>query len=235
VIVCALETSGLAGSVALVRFEDAPRAPMASGGAPAGGHLLAEESYAEGLRHGRAVIPSLERALATAGLGKRDVDLFVVGTGPGSFTGLRVGIATGKGLAYALQRPLAGAPSFDALAASLPASSLEGAASLIVAADARRDRLYVGRYDPVTRLRSGDFAVVAAAKVLEGCAGPVVLAGAALERYPDLLAATRFVTAHAPARVLAALGHAAHKASPEKTFHDVNPLYLTSGVAAAEA
>src|SRR5437016_2738225 len=110
-----IETSGTVGSVALV--ED--------------GRVLAEETFAKGLRHGQALVPAIGRALAAAGVGKRDVDLFAVGTGPGSYTGLRVGIATAKTLAFALGKPLFGVPSFDAIARAIPPALRR--ASIVVA------------------------------------------------------------------------------------------------------
>lgn len=217
-IALAIETSGTVGSVALV--DDARG-------------LLAEVTYEKGLRHGQAIIPSIEQALAEAGLEKRAIDLLVAGIGPGSYTGLRVGIATAKALAYALKKPAVGAASFDALAAALPAATLEGAASLLVATDARRDRLYTGRYDPRTRARRGDFAVLPVARLLEGLAAPVLVTGAGLERYPALAAQVRYVEAHAPAREVARLGIEAWRANPGATLHDVKPLYLTPGLAGA--
>jgi len=79
--------------------------------------------------------------LAGAGLGLADVRGFAVGLGPGSFTGLRIGLATVKGLAYARRIPVAGASSLAALA-------LEGPEQIPLAAIAvaRRGEIYLGRY-----------------------------------------------------------------------------------------
>jgi tRNA threonylcarbamoyladenosine biosynthesis protein TsaB len=240
VIALAIETSGVRGSVAL---RDDARG------------LLAEVAYDEGLRHGAAIVPSIERALAEAKLERRAIDLLVAGVGPGSYTGLRVGIATAKALAFALKRPAVGVASFDALAASLDAAALAGARSLVVAADARRERLYAGVYNVDTRARVGDFKVVPAARLFEGLEGEVALAGYALERHPQLrlgfastesfapsdapalpreLQRARAIEAHPPAREVARLGIEAWRANPAATLHDVKPLYLTPGLAGAE-
>jgi tRNA threonylcarbamoyladenosine biosynthesis protein TsaB len=79
--------------------------------------------------------------LSRAGLTLDDVRAFAIGLGPGSFTGLRIGLATVKGLAYARRIPVCGASSLEALA-------LEGPEGVPVAAIAvaRRGELYVGRY-----------------------------------------------------------------------------------------
>jgi tRNA threonylcarbamoyladenosine biosynthesis protein TsaB len=88
---------------------------------------------------------AVQELLGGAGLTLGDVQGLVVGLGPGSFTGLRIGLATVKGLAYARRLPVAGASSLAALALEGPAD-----VPLAVVAVARRGELYLGRY-----LRSG--------------------------------------------------------------------------------
>jgi tRNA threonylcarbamoyladenosine biosynthesis protein TsaB len=66
-------------------------------------------------RHGSHLLAQIEAALELAGAGIADVTALAVGTGPGSFTGLRVGLATAKTIAYARELPLLGVPSSDAL------------------------------------------------------------------------------------------------------------------------
>jgi tRNA threonylcarbamoyl adenosine modification protein YeaZ len=219
VICCGLETSGSVGSVAVI---DEAR-------------VLAEETFERDLRHGRAILPSLEACLSRAGLDKRAMGLFAVGTGPGSYTGLRVGIMTAKTLAFVLGRPLVGVPSFDALAAELPPEAVAGAASIVVASDARRERLYVGIYDPATRQRRGEIEARPLPQVLRDVPTPVVLAGAGLERFPALSgAALRSIEAHPRARAVARLALAElARGGPTPNLHPVAPLYLAKGVAAA--
>jgi tRNA threonylcarbamoyladenosine biosynthesis protein TsaB len=66
-------------------------------------------------RHGSFLLEQVDEVLGTAGVQLGEVAAFAVGTGPGSFTGLRVGLATAKTLAYAAGRPLVGLPSSEAL------------------------------------------------------------------------------------------------------------------------
>src|SRR5688572_24887341 len=98
-LVLALDTATPAGSCAVARD----------------GHVLLE-TRGEGARsHGERLPMELMTLLEAAGIVLRDVDVFAVTTGPGSFTGLRIGIATMQGLAFAEGRPLIGVSGLDAL------------------------------------------------------------------------------------------------------------------------
>lgn len=217
--VIGIETSGTVGSVALVDGE---------------GRVLGEETFEKGLRHGQALVPALERVLARAGVEKRAIDAVAVGIGPGSYTGLRVGIAAARSVAYALEKPLLGVPSFDAIAAALPPEIHAGRASVVVAEDARRDHVYVGRYVAEgTRLRrAAAFDVVPPERALEGAPRPLLLVGNAAARYPAILVAAPDVTAappeagHAHARSIARLALERIRRGDRDPIHQVAPLYL---------
>jgi tRNA threonylcarbamoyladenosine biosynthesis protein TsaB len=79
------------------------------------GDALAVTSWPAGYRHGETLLPALERLLGDNGIDRSRIAAIVVGTGPGAFTGLRVGIATAKGLAHGLGRPIIGIPTAAAL------------------------------------------------------------------------------------------------------------------------
>jgi tRNA threonylcarbamoyladenosine biosynthesis protein TsaB len=98
-----------------------------------GGHELAFAS-AEGGHAAQRALVLVDEVLARAGYEPQDVAQIVVGCGPGSFTGLRIGIATARGLALALGRPCVGVSTLEALVAGAP-----GALALI---DARRGELF---------------------------------------------------------------------------------------------
>jgi len=100
--------------------------------------------------HARDLVPALERLLAAAGVerrgGKLSLAAVIVGLGPGSYTGLRVGIATAQALARASGATLHGIPSFEALAFA----ELEPGEEGTVAMDARAGRFYHARYRRVS-------------------------------------------------------------------------------------
>jgi tRNA threonylcarbamoyl adenosine modification protein YeaZ len=88
------------------------------------GALLHERSWIAGYRHGEELLGRIETLLADASVPTGGLGGLVVGTGPGAFTGLRVGLATVKGLAFALRLPVVGVPTGEAL---LAAASADGA------------------------------------------------------------------------------------------------------------
>lgn len=107
-----------------------------------GRSVLAESSALQRAGHSERLLPLVDEVLARAGLPLAAVERIAVGLGPGSFTGVRLGLATAKGLQLATGIPLVGVSSLAALAAS--AWSLEG--PLVAALDARRDEVYAALY-----------------------------------------------------------------------------------------
>lgn len=81
-----------------------------------GKKVLANYDAVGKLNHSALLVPTIKKAFAKAGKKIRDVALFSVGIGPGSFTGLRVGVTAIRGLAIALDKPLIGIPTMDAIA-----------------------------------------------------------------------------------------------------------------------
>ena len=105
----------------------------ALGLARADGSLVASDTWATGHRHGEELLPRLDALLASAGAGPTDIAIIGVGTGPGSFTGLRVGLATAKTMAYVLGVPLTGISTAEGLAL---ASGVQGEVGVALPAGA---------------------------------------------------------------------------------------------------
>jgi len=78
--------------------------------------LLAEQSWRSGREQTTQLLPNIQRMMALVGVRTADLGGVAVATGPGSFSGVRIGIATAKGLAYSLDIPIWGVPSLDVLA-----------------------------------------------------------------------------------------------------------------------
>jgi len=106
------------------------------------GTVLAAESVAAARGHAEMLFPMLARVLAQADLDYADLDRFAVTTGPGSFTGVRVGLAAARGLALGRSRPIIGITTLEAIAATV-SPQVDTGRRLGVAIDARRGELYV--------------------------------------------------------------------------------------------
>ena len=91
-----------------------------------------------GLTHSRTLMPLVDGMLSAAGLRVQDMDLLAAANGPGSFTGLRIGVSALKGLAWALKKPCCGVSTLAAMARNL--AHMEGL--IICAMDARRNQVY---------------------------------------------------------------------------------------------
>ncbi len=108
----------------------------------AGEQVLGERRLDEARRHARDLAPAVRDLLAAQGWRVRDLSAIAVGRGPGSYTGLRVGLMTAKTLAYATGVPLLALETFAAIAQQAPAEAL----TLDVIADAQQDKVYAQRF-----------------------------------------------------------------------------------------
>jgi tRNA threonylcarbamoyl adenosine modification protein YeaZ len=158
-----MDTSTPAVTAGLVAWEDSePRS-------------LAERVTVHPRAHGELLMPQLLEILAETGRQLADVDAIVVGSGPGPFTGLRVGMVTAAALGHASGRRVHPVCSLDAVAAQVVAE-----APVLVATDARRKEVYWARYDASGRRRSEPAVDFPAAVASDG---PVAGRGPSL--YPD--------------------------------------------------
>lgn len=126
-LILALESSAKAASCALCRDE----------------LLLAQSFQNTALTHSVTLLPMVEAMLQNAGVVLEEVELVAAANGPGSFTGLRIGVAEAKGLAWAGNIPCAGCSTLESMAWTL--AHLEGA-ELCCCMDARRNQVYAARF-----------------------------------------------------------------------------------------
>ena len=103
------------------------------------GELLAQSFQCSGLTHSRTLLPMVNDLLKNCGQTLEQVDVIAVAAGPGSFTGLRIGVATAKGLAWARETPCAPCSTLESMA--WPLAHLKGRL-IVCAMDARRAQVY---------------------------------------------------------------------------------------------
>src|SRR5580658_6402061 len=102
--------------------------------------MIAQESLAMKRGHAEALMPLIARVIKASGIGFAALDRIAVTTGPGSFTGLRVGLSAARGIALAANRPVVGVTTLTAYAA--PVVGQNGEQPVIAAIDARHDQVY---------------------------------------------------------------------------------------------
>src|SRR5688500_10816661 len=123
----AVETSGRIGSVALADDD----------------RVLTESEFPHGLKHAAEIIPIIDRLCRERGWAPRDIEHVYVSAGPGSFTGLRIGITLAKTLAFARGIKIVAVPSVRVLVENAP----HEARHAIIVLDAKRDQIFTARFE----------------------------------------------------------------------------------------
>jgi len=223
-IILALETATRAGSLALMVDGELSRAMAGDATRPHGARLPGE----------------LQQFAAVDGRTLRDVDVFAVVTGPGSFTGLRVGIAAVQGLALAGARPVIGIPTLDAMASGWMETHAGEVDCVAACLDGARDDVFYAMYDARVRREDGSLPPLFEARVATATmaasdiaawpgGGRLAVIGNAGERFaavfrdalPDAHVDWTMPNLAAAAATLAA-GRLASAANP----HALRPLYV---------
>jgi tRNA threonylcarbamoyl adenosine modification protein YeaZ len=191
--------------------------------------------YEYNLETGRGLsvllVPTIERVIAAAGLRIADIDYFACGLGPGSFTGIRIGLATIKGLSIARNKPVVGISTLDILAENSPHSN----GLIVPAIDARRGLIYCCSYKRERGLlkRKSEYLLLSLDEFVKKFANKTIILGDALALYKDKMQGRIkgaiildkdywFPKAHN----LIELALAKIKARQFSTAQAVNPVYL---------
>lgn len=155
-----------------------------------GSRVLAEDDSVSGDRHAELLLPRVQRCLAQSGLTLGDIDLIGVGIGPGSFTGVRVGVATAKGFGLSLQKPVCGVVSLAALAQAAAGAAARDGEWLAPLLDAFKGEVFGALYrvtpqGVLLELEPFHAAPAAALARISAAVGshPLTLFGAGLRRY----------------------------------------------------
>jgi tRNA threonylcarbamoyladenosine biosynthesis protein TsaB len=207
--------------------------PDAVVGVSADGEALRESQVPPGAdgrpNHAQVLLPEIERSVGVAG-GWYRIDRIAVGIGPGSFTGLRIGISTARALAQAREIPIAPVGSLVALARGIGRDGGEGARLALPTIDARRGEAFAALYDGEAELWEPFVAPPAElADRVRALERPCLAAGDGALRFAAELKAAGATVAppedsihHLAARDVCAAGEAASEAPPDQ----IQPLYL---------
>ncbi|MFO0795285.1 MAG: tRNA (adenosine(37)-N6)-threonylcarbamoyltransferase complex dimerization subunit type 1 TsaB [Candidatus Brocadiaceae bacterium] len=157
--VLGIETSGNIGEVAICKDR----------------HVVITKDFGAGMQHSKELIPAIKDIFTQASWAFRDIDLIAVDVGPGSYTGLRIGVACAKTLAYALNKPVIDVPLFDIIAESYPLDTTP----ICPVLNARRNCVYACIYtcENAQRKRLSEFMMIQPEKLLTILPRPVVVFG----------------------------------------------------------
>lgn len=210
--VIGIETSGNVGGVAIC--ED--------------NHVIIAKDFS-GMQHGKELIPAIRTTLHEIGWSPGDIDLIAVDVGPGSYTGLRVGVTCAKTLAYALNKPVIDVPIFDIIAENYAIGSIP----ICPIIDAKRNHVYACIYklEGVRRKRLSEFLVIQPEKLLSILPRPVIIFGDGVTPYKGIFQQKDIVVdeeGHAipNAKYLAPLGKKMYDAGHRCEAGKLLPLYL---------
>ena len=170
--VLALETATIAGSVAVLDDVEG---------------LIGEVRVDVKIAHAERLMPSIEWLLNSSNISINDIDVFAVSIGPGSFTGLRIGVSTAKGFAFATGRPIVAVPTIDAFARTLPFCSH----LICPILDARKNEVYAGLYkwEDNRCVKIMPETAISPEELVQKITGPVVFTGDGVKKYRELISA----------------------------------------------
>ncbi len=170
-LILAIENSGMCGSVALVSRS----------------HCLNEQSLLSRLTHSKRLLSTVKEIMEESQVDWPDIDAIAITLGPGSFTGLRIGLSTVKGLAMATGIPLIGVSSLDGLACQCQYTSLQVCPVL----DARKNEVYTALYrsdDTFHIKRTSDYMVTGPENLSALISEPTLFLGDGLDVYGEIIA-----------------------------------------------
>lgn len=153
-------------------------------GVPTDGAVIGSVGLSSNVTHSRRLLSSIDWLMTEVGVGWEEIDAVGVSLGPGSFTGLRIGMATAKGLVAAAGKKLVGVSTLDALAGKCVSQRL-----ICSVLDARKKEVYAALYrsDTAGNLqRVGDIEALAPEKLAERIEEPVVMIGDGAVVYKQL-------------------------------------------------
>lgn len=220
--VLGIETSGNIGGVAICENK----------------HVVLAKNLEAGMQHGKELIPAIKEIFQQIGWKFSDIDLIAVDVGPGSYTGLRIGITCAKTIAYALQKPVIDVPVFDIIAEDYVMDSLP----ICPVIDARRNHVYACIYKPVLihidqklkiirKERVSEFLVIQPERLLSILPRPVVVFGDGVSAYQEVfrqkdISIDEEEKATPKAKHVALLGEMAYESGHRCDLDKLLPLYL---------
>jgi len=167
--VLGIETSGLIGNIAVCD----------------GNTVVGKKTYGKNFSHGKEIVSSLESIFNEINWEPNDIDLIAVSIGPGSYTGLRIGVTCAKTLAYGLQKPVIDVPTLDVLVENVKDNNAKIICPVI---DAKRKSVYACMYDRNKNKRITDFLIISPDSLIDMLPDSALIFGDGIAPYKQIFA-----------------------------------------------
>jgi tRNA threonylcarbamoyladenosine biosynthesis protein TsaB len=193
--------------------------------------IIKEESILLDRRQSSELIPKIEELIKISKTSINKIDVFIIGLGPGSFTGLRIGVSAIKGFGIATGKPCIGVPSIDAIAFNAGETAMD----IIPIIDAKRSQVYAAIYRRKAGqlARLSDYMVVSIARLFKKTKVKSVFLGDGVSLYKDNISSANKKTIfleeqnwYPRARNLIKIGFSKIRKSRKTDFKSLTPLYL---------
>ena len=167
--VVGIETSGLIGNIAVCD----------------GNIVVGRKTYGKNLSHGKEIVSSLESIFNEIKWKPNDIELIAVSIGPGSYTGLRIGVTCAKTLAYGLGKPVIDVPTLDVLVENVKDNSAKTICPVI---DAKRKSVYACIYDRDKKRKITDYLIISPDSLIDMLPESTLIYGDGIAPYKQIFA-----------------------------------------------
>ena len=211
--VLGIETSGLVGNIAVCD----------------GNAVVGKKTYDKNLSHGKEIVSSLESIFNEIEWKPNDIDLIAVSIGPGSYTGLRIGVTCAKTLAYGLAKPVIDVPTLDVLVENVKDSNARAICPVI---DAKRKSVYACIYDRDKNRKITDYLIISPDNLKDMLPESTLIFGDGIAPYKEVFAQKKLTILSdeklgiANAANVARLGMERYEQGMRCEINALAPLYL---------
>ena len=167
--------------------------PVCSVAISASGKTIAQAEVTEAFQHASVLLPNIDKLISTAQIERSGLDAIAVSAGPGSYTGLRIGVSTAKGLCYSLDKPLIGLSTLEVLAHKIAdEAEVEENDFICPMIDARRSEVFLSVYNArLENIRDAEPVILDSDTSLTKSAGNIWIGGNGAPKATEILSSNR--------------------------------------------
>lgn len=204
--------------------------PVCSIAISAGGKTIAQTEETEAFQHASVLLPNIDKLISTAQIERSDLDAVAVSAGPGSYTGLRIGVSTAKGLCYSLDKPLIALSTLEVLVHKIAGEAdVEGNDFICPMIDARRSEVFLSVYNAqLEKIRDAEPVILESDTIIAKTEGNIWIGGNGALKATEILASNCIKDSDVRSTTASDMAAIAHNYYIEQDFVDTayfEPLY----------